>query len=142
MTTVSSTPPTTQRSTGRAYFWLGLGACLLGLALPALQISLKHLFVPWYAPALATLGALLLLVAVAQRRSVVRVIAFLLLAAFAALQWFFIVSLAKLPSYQGPAQPGEPFPAFQSTLADGRPFTQENLQDRSRRAMVFFRGRW
>jgi hypothetical protein len=142
MTTVSPTPPTTAPSTGRAYFWAGLGVCLLGLALTVAQFSLKFLFVPWYMPALASLGALLLLVSVARRRSVVRIIALLLVAALAGFQWFFLVSAMKLPAYEGPAKPGRPFPAFHATLAGGKPFTEADLQDGSRRAMVFFRGRW
>jgi hypothetical protein len=142
MTTVSSTPPTTTRSTGRAWFWAGLGACLLGLALLAVHISQKWLFMPWYTPALATLGALFVLVAVARRRSIVRVAALLLLAAFAGLQWFFFASLMRLPAYEGPARPGQPFPAFHSSFADSRPFVNADLQDGTRRALVFFRGRW
>jgi hypothetical protein len=142
MTTISPVPPATARSTGRAYFWAGLGTCLLGVALTAVQFSLKFLFVPWYMPALATLGALLLLVAVARRRSVVRIMALLLVAAFAAFQWFFLVSVMKLPAYEGPAQPGRPFPAFHATFAGDKPFTEADLRDGSQRAMVFFRGRW
>jgi hypothetical protein len=117
-------------------------ACLLGLALTAVQFSLKFLFTPWYMPALATLGALLLLVSVARRRSVVRIVALLLVAGLAGFEWFLFVSLMKLPAYEGPAQPGRPFPAFHATLADGKSFTEADLRDGSRRAMVFFRGRW
>jgi hypothetical protein len=142
MSTVSTAPPATARSQGRAYFWAGVGACLLGLALAVVQFSLKILFVPWYTPVLATLGALLLLVAVARRPSILRVVVLLLFTALAGLEWFFLVSLMKLPSYEGPAQPGRQLPAFQATLADGRPFTETDLRDGSRRVMVFFRGRW
>jgi hypothetical protein len=142
MTTAFTAPVATGRSTGRAWFWAGIGVCLLGVALFFVQFSLKLMFVPWYVPALASVGALLLLVAVARRRSIVRIATLLLLAAFAGLQWHFLVVLMKLPSYDGPAQPDKPFPAFQSTLANGKPFTEEDLQDKSRRAMVFFRGRW
>jgi hypothetical protein len=51
-------------------------------------------------------------------------------------------SLMKLPAYEGPARPGQEFPAFASTYPDGRSFTEADLRDGSRRAMVFFRGRW
>jgi hypothetical protein len=48
----------------------------------------------------------------------------------------------KLPAYEGPARPGQEFPAFASTYPDSRSFTEADLRDGSRRAMVFFRGRW
>lgn len=142
MVTVTTTPSTSQRSQGRAYFWLGIGVCLLGLALTVVQFSLKFLVVPWYVPILTTLGALLLLVAVAYRRSIPRVLALVLVVAFAGLQWYALVSLMKLPAYEGPAQTGKQLPAFHSALADGRAFTDDDLRDGSRRVLVFFRGRW
>jgi hypothetical protein len=142
MSNVATIPRATERSHGRAYVWAGVGACLLGLALTVAQFSLKYLFVPWYSPVLATLGACLLLGAVALRRSIPRVIAFVLVAACAGLQWYFLVSLMKLPAYDGPAQAGKPLPSFSATLADGRPFTEADLRDGSRRVMAFFRGRW
>ncbi len=142
MATLLMTPTAKERSRGRAYFWAGICARLLGPALVVAQFRLKHLAVPWYCPVLATLGAFLLLVAVARRRSIPRVITLLLVAVFAGLQWYFLVSLTKLPDYEGPARAEQPFPAFRSTLADGRPFTGEDLRDGSRRVLVFFRGRW
>src|SRR5262245_34270874 len=143
MSLASVSPPPTRRSTGRGYFWAGLGACVLGFGLAVAQFAwLKRQVVPWYSPALATLGALLLLVAVTRRWSIVRGIALLLVAAFAGFQWLFLVSLAKLPDYEGPARAGRPFPEFRATYADGRPFTDADLRDNSRRVMVFFRGRW
>jgi hypothetical protein len=139
MATLPATQPT---SSGRAYLWAGIGACLLGLALVALQfLGLKHLAVPWYSPALATLGALLLLAAVARRRTIPRVAALVLVAVFAGYQWYFLAVQMKLPDYAGPAR-AERFPAFHSTFATGGSFTEADLHDGSRRAMVFFRGRW
>jgi hypothetical protein len=93
MSAVSAPPHAARHSTGRAYFWGGVAAFLLGPALAVAQFSLKQLFVPWYVPALATLGAFLLLVAVARRRSVPRVLALVLVAALAGLEWYFLVSL-------------------------------------------------
>jgi hypothetical protein len=141
LTTISTTPLAAERSVGRGYFWAGLGVCLLGLVLAVIQFSLKQLFVPWYTPALATGGTLLLLVAVARRLSVVRVVALVLVAAVAALQWFVLVVLMKLPAYGGP-EAGEHLPAFRTVHADGRPFTEADLRDGSWRVLVFFRGRW
>ena len=137
-----TTPPAAGRSRGRALFWAGVAACLLGLVLAFAQFSLKIVGVPWYTPALATLGAVLLVVAVARRRTVPRVVALVLVAALAGFQWYTLGSLMKLPAYDGPAQPGRPFPAFRASHADGRPFTDADLRDGSRRVMVFFRGRW
>lgn len=139
---VSTTSPSIDRSRGRMIFWAGMGACLLGLVLAVIQFGLKLLFVPWYSPILATLGAVLLLLSVSWRRSVVRVAALVLVAVFAGLQWYFLVSMMKLPEYTGPAQPGKRLPVFQAEFANGRSFTDADLADGSRRVMTFFRGRW
>ena len=142
MGTVVTTPPVDRRSPGRAYFWVGILACLLGPVLFMAQFALKHLATPWYSPVLATLGAFLLVVALVRRRSIPRVIALVLVTAFAGLQWYFLVVLFKLPPYEGPARAGQPIPAFRSTFADGRSFTDDDLRDGSRHVLVFFRGRW
>jgi hypothetical protein len=132
-----------RRSQGRAYFWVGILACLLGPVLFFTALfGLKHLATPWYSPVLATLGVFLLVVSLVRRRSIPRVIALVLVAAFAGLQWYFLAVLFKLPAYEGPARAGQPIPAFSTTFADGRPFTEEDLRDGSRHVMVFFRGRW
>ena len=65
-----------------------------------------------------------------------------MVAAFAGFQWYFLASLVKLPDYDGPVRAGRQLPAFSTTLADGRPFTDADFRDGSRRVMVFFRGRW
>jgi hypothetical protein len=142
MAALATTPTVESRARGRGYFWAGIAACLLGPALVAAQFQLQHLIVPWYSPVLATLGVFLLLAAVFRRRSVPRLIALVLVAAFAGLQWYFLAVLMKLPEYAGPARAGEPIPAFHSTLADGQPFTEADLRDGSRHALIFFRGRW
>src|SRR5262245_17276925 len=85
----STTAPANNRSRGRAYFWAGIGACLLGLGLVVAQFSLKPLGVPWYAPILATLGVALLIVALIRRRTVSRVIALVLVTALAGYEWYF-----------------------------------------------------
>jgi hypothetical protein len=131
-----------QRSRGRGYFWAGLGVCALGLALVFVQISLHQLFVPWYSPVLATIGAFLLFLSVARRRTIPRIAGLVLVALFAGFQWYAIGILSKLPDYEGPAKVGKQLPAFQATLADGRSFTEANFHDGSRRLLVFFRGRW
>jgi hypothetical protein len=109
------TPPGKDYSCGRAYFWAGIGACLLGLGLFFVQFALKYLFVPWYSPVLASVGAGLLLAAVTGRRSIPRLTALLVVTALAALQWYFLVSMMKLPDYTGPAQAGKQLPAFNAS---------------------------
>ena len=44
------------RQSGRAYIWAGIFLCLLGPMLFAVAFASKHLAVPWYSPALATLA--------------------------------------------------------------------------------------
>ena len=139
---IPTTSAANERARGRAYFWAGIGVCLLGLALVFVQFGLKYLFVPWYSPVLATIGALLLLSSAAQRRSIPRVVVLVLVAAFAGFQWYFFASMIKLPSYAGPAQAGKQLPPFRATFADGRAFTDADLRDGSRHVLVFFRGRW
>jgi hypothetical protein len=137
-----TTAHVTSRSHGRAYFWLGIGVSLLGIALCVAQYSLKQLIVPWYLPVLGTVGAVLLLASVALRPSVVRIVVLGLLAALAGFEWYFLLSASRLPAYAGPAQTGKQFPAFATTLADGRPFTEKELQAGMPTVLVFFRGRW
>jgi hypothetical protein len=139
---IATTAPASERSRGRTYLWAGIVVSLLGLALAVAQFSLKILGVPWYSPALATLGILLLLVSLVRRTAIPRVLALVLVTTLAGLEWYTLVSLMKLPAYEGPAQPGQPLPAFRSTLADGRSFTDADLRDGSRRVLAFFRGRW
>jgi hypothetical protein len=138
-----TTPVTDDPARGRGYVWAGIAACLLGPILVVAQIiGMKYLFTPWYSPILGTLGAALLLVGLVRRWSILRLIALVLVAAFAGLQWFFLGVMLKLPEYDGPARPGDELPSFASTYADGRPFTAADLRDGTRRAIVFFRGRW
>jgi hypothetical protein len=139
---VPTTLPAVERSRGRKYLWAGIAVSLLGLVAVFAQFGLKIMGVPWYSPALATLGALLLLVAVVRRRTIPRMIALVLIAALAGFEWFVLGSLMKLPAYEGPAQAGKQFPVFHATYADGQTFTDADLRDGSRRVMVFFRGRW
>jgi hypothetical protein len=142
MGTIPTTAPAEVRSGGRGLLWAGVGLCLLGPALVAAQYNLGHVVVPWYLPALSTLGAFLLLCSLLRRLTVVRVVVLGLIAAVAAFEWFFLVSLARLPDYEGPARPGQQFPAFQTARADGSPFTDADLRDGRPSVLVFFRGRW
>jgi hypothetical protein len=137
-----ATSQVSHRSAGRALFWLGIGVSLLGIPLSMLQISLKQLFTPWYVPALTTLGVLLLAWSMARRRTVVRGVALVLFALLAGFGWYMLGWLAKLPEYTGPARPGAKLPAFETTLADGRAFTEKDLETGVPTVLTFFRGRW
>jgi hypothetical protein len=130
------------RSAGRGFFWAGLGLCVVALALVVLQYRLNYLGTPWYLPILTSVGALLLVWSIVRRGSIPRILALVALAVFAGLQWLFLTTAARLPDYAGPAQAGTPIPAFQTTLADGRPFTEQDLRDGRPSVLVFFRGRW
>jgi hypothetical protein len=122
--------------------WAGIAVGLLGIPLYAVQFSLGMLTVPWHQPVLATFGALLLLRAVARQRSITRLIALVLVAAFAGLDWYFVGSVSKLPRYEGPARVGQKMPAFRTAKADGSPFTEKDLQEGKFNVLVFNRGRW
>jgi hypothetical protein len=139
---IPTAPAATARPRGRGYFWAGIGACLLGLGLMVAQFKFKQLGTPWYCPVLATVGCYLLLVSLFQHCNVVRILALGLVTAVAGLEWYFLIELMKLPAYDGPAQPGTKVPQFASTRADGRPFTDADLHDGTRRVLTFFRGRW
>ncbi|HYV35123.1 MAG TPA: hypothetical protein VE988_05430 [Gemmataceae bacterium] len=143
MATATTTPVSTvPKSKGRGLYWLGIGACLLGIALMIGQYAMHVLIVPWYLPAFTTLGAVLLLLSWRQRTSITRIVTFGLITTLAAFQWFFFISLTQLPVYQGPAQAGKVIPAFTTTLASGGTFTDKTLQDGTPTVLVFFRGRW
>jgi hypothetical protein len=114
---------------------------VLGVAAAVIQFSLQIMKTPWYSPVLASIGAILLLVAVAKRRSIPRVIGLVLVVAFAGLQWYFLGVLMKLPDYKGP-EAGRPVPAFAATLAGGKTFQDADFRDGSRHVLVIFRGRW
>jgi hypothetical protein len=143
MATTSTVPQSAAPAAGRGYLWGGLFLAVLAIALCVVQfMALRRLVVPWHLPALTTLGAVLLLVALTRRRSVTRIVAFVLIVALAAFEWHFLLNLTTLPGYTGPAQTGQPLPAFQTRLADGSSFSDSDLRDGVPTVMVFFRGRW
>jgi hypothetical protein len=141
-TTQQITTPAVERSRGRGLLWLGILLAVLAVVASFVQVQLKFLFVPWYVPAVTTLGLVFVIASLAQRRSVTRIIFFVLIAALAGLEWYFVASLSKLPDYAGPARPGQKIPAFETTLADGRTFTDSDLRDGTSSVLTFFRGRW
>jgi len=146
METMQKSPaasPPVARSRGRLWLWLGVGVFLLGFVLYFVQaFQLKHLVTPWYMPILFTLGVLLALISVRRRPTWTRVIAFVLLALLCAAEWYFILSMSRLPEYKGPVQADKKIPAFTTTLADGSSFTEMDLKKGTPTVLVFYRGHW
>jgi hypothetical protein len=120
---------------------LGLGLAFLGFAGYVLQLSLRNLMAPWYLPIVTTLGALLLVVALWQARTVWRVLALVPVLLLAGGSWTLLLG-SRLPPYSGPVALGKPFPAFETKRADGRTFSQSDLEGDQKHILVFFRGRW
>lgn len=144
-TTQSSptTPASAARHRGRGWLWLGVGLCLISFVLYFVQtFQFKHLVTPWYLPILFTLGMLLALVSVGQRRTWGRVATSLVLALLCAGEWYFMLSMSLLPDYTGPLQIGKKIPTFTTTFADGSSFTDQDLRKGAPTALVFYRGHW
>jgi hypothetical protein len=138
-----TTSPPIARRRGRSWLWLGVGLFLLGLVLNFVQLLwMKLLVVPWYMPILATVGALSALVSIRKRPTWTRGIALVILAVLTAGEWYFLLSISRLPEYTGPVQVERPIPEFATTLADGRPFTEKDVQQGAPTVLVFYRGRW
>jgi hypothetical protein len=137
-----TTSPPMARSRGRLWLWLGVGLFLLGFALFFVQVQLKHLVVPWYMPIMATAGALCALVSIRKRPTWTRGIALVLLAVLTVGEWYFMVVVSRLPEYKGPVQVAGKVPDFTTTLADGRSFTEKDLQQGTPTVLVFYRGHW
>jgi len=137
-TTTTLAPP---RVRGRPLVALGFGLAAIGLIAYVVQLVLHSLMTPWYLPVLATLGALVLVVALWKARTVWRFLVLLLVVLFAAAAWTFLFA-ARLPAYAGPVEAGKPFPDFETERADGTPFTQCDLEGDQHSVLVFFRGRW
>jgi hypothetical protein len=138
---MSTTLPTPRRYPGRFSLWLGLAVALLGLVAYFVMLSRGDLTFPWYLPLSAVLGVLLVGFTIFRGLTVFRILAFILVVVLAGLEGFFLFA-TRLPAYTGPVAVGKPFPAFSTLRADGKPFTQANLQGEKGTVMVFFRGRW
>ena len=134
--------PTTSTPRRWPLFTGGLLLFLAGPALYAVQISLKHLWMAWYMPLLASLGVVLMIASVWQRRSVLRGVALAFFALLCGGEWYLMLVASKTPAYTGPAQPGGKLPPFASMLADGTPFTNKDVENEIRSVLVFNRGRW
>jgi hypothetical protein len=126
---------------GRLCLLLGLGLGVLGVVAFIVQTALGRLAVPWYMPALALLGAGLVLISLAEKRTIWRIAALPSLMFLAGAEWAIFYAM-RLPPYTGPITVGRPFPAFETSRADGTPLAQSDLAGEQKTVLVFFRGRW
>ncbi len=126
---------------GRRSLLLGVALAALGVFAYVLQTLLGRLTVPWYMPVLALLGVILVVVSLLERRTLGRMLSLLavLFLLGAELAMFYAV---RLPPYTGPITVGRPFPAFETSRADGTRFGQRDLVGEQNNVLVFFRGRW
>jgi hypothetical protein len=121
---------------------LGLLLVVLSILLWPVQLWAGYLFTPWYVPVLATLAAVVVLMSLWRRRTIVRGVALVVCTLLAGFLVFAFVVLARVPPYTGPLHAGKPFPAFRAVRADGASFTQDELRGGQNTFVVFFRGRW
>jgi hypothetical protein len=115
---------------------------LLGPVLYVFQLQAKILSVPWYVPTLASAGVALLVIAMLRTPTIWRGAILLLGGFLAGAEWYFLVSVSKVPAYSGPVSTEAPFPAFTTTRADGSVFDRDSLRGEQNSVLVFFRGRW
>jgi hypothetical protein len=119
----------------------GVLLALAGVAAYAGQLVAGRLFTPWYLPATGTLGVLLIVAALWQRRGILRFLALLFVVLLSAGEWSLLIG-SRLPAYSGPLAVGQPVPAFTTQRADGSTVTQRDLEGEQTSVVVFFRGRW
>jgi FtsH-binding integral membrane protein len=136
-----NSPPNAHRFRSRLCLLLGLGLAFLGVAAYLVQILMQRLMAPWYMPTMASLGVVLVIISLLERRTMWRVSALLVVVLLASVEYAFLYAL-RLPRYTGPIVVGRPFPAFETKRADGKPFTERDLAGENNNVLVFFRGRW
>ncbi|HEX5272801.1 MAG TPA: hypothetical protein VFW33_20025 [Gemmataceae bacterium] len=139
---ITSPPAAPPKVGGRPLLWLGLLAAVAGVPLYMLQLRAANLMTPWYAPALASLGAALVLLSLRRRPTVWRCAALLLAGLIAGGEWWFLASYVRLPAATGRVAAGRQLPEFAARRADGTPFTPDDLKGDKETVLVFFRGRW
>jgi len=100
------------------------------------QIWARQFSTPWYLPLSGTLSLAFLAASVWQARTLWRALALVFVLLLVSGEWAFLL-LTRLPSYDGPVRVGLPFPAFATTRADGKPFTQKDLSARQNTVLVF-----
>jgi len=132
----------TSRHPGRLHLLLGVLLAVAGVVIYYFQLSANILTTPWYMAILATGGVLFILLALARSRSIWRWTALVLCTLFAAAVWVMLLVVVNAPAYTGPVKPGQAFPAFTTTLADGSTFNEDKLKGDQNTVLVFYRGHW
>lgn len=122
-------------------FLMGVLLFLLGPAIYLVQVILGQLGMPWHVPVLAAVGVLFMTGSVLQRPGVWRSVGLVVFALLCGLEWFFVLVVAKTPPYEGP-QVSDKVPEFAATYADGRAFTNKDLEDGKPSVLLFYRGHW
>ncbi|HET6883090.1 MAG TPA: hypothetical protein VFI31_23175 [Pirellulales bacterium] len=140
MSTASSTDLSDSRA-GRRLAIAGVVVAVLGLAAYVVQIAAHRLIMPWYLPITATIGTLLIVVSLWQKRNVWRVLALMAVLLLTGAEWAFVLA-TRLPPYSGPVAVGQPFPSFTTLRVDGTKFTNADFLGDKTNVLVFFRGRW
>jgi hypothetical protein len=120
-------------------FLMGIVLFIVGPIAYFIQLRIPRFDVPWYMPILSTIGVLLMTVSAG---AVWRKIVLMLFLVLCGLEWYFMVEFAKTPVYSGPAKIGQKLPALHASFADGKDFTQGDLEKGKRSAIIFFRGKW
>ena len=122
-------------------FLVGVLLFLLGPAIYVVQVIMGQLGMPWHVPVLAAVGVLFMAGSVLQRPGVWRSVGLVVFALLCGLEWFFVLVVAKTPPYEGP-QVSDKVPVFTATYADGRAFTNKDLEDGKPTVLLFYRGHW
>ena len=140
----NATSTTNKPSIVPGRWWLVLAAALtvLPIVAYAFQFHFRYLHVPWYLPILATVAALVMVMAVRARRNWGRLLGLGFVGLLAAAEWLFLFVALALPPYTGPIAVGQPFPVFVVVRGDGSVFTQDSFKAPQDTILVFFRGRW
>lgn len=123
-------------------FAVGVLLFVLGPVGYFVMLKARYLATPWHAPVLALLGLVLMSASVRRQPGAWRIVAIVPFVLLCVLEWFFVLVAVQTPAYVGPAKPGEKLPGFTTTLADGQPFSNNDLALGKPTALVFFRGRW
>ncbi|MSU78732.1 MAG: hypothetical protein EXS16_11645 [Gemmataceae bacterium] len=141
---------TTSTSTPAPRTWplivAGTVFLVLGPVIYGTQIAMGQLVTPWYLPAFATVGVVLMMAAFVRRPGVLRGVLRGVLVALALLPtvfaWLVIAIFSRTPEYTGPARVGEKLPTFAAHYADGREFSDRVLATGRPAVLLFYRGHW
>jgi hypothetical protein len=143
MVTEFGAPSAQPAPRGWPLFLFGVLVFFAGPLTYAVQLGVLHQTVmPWANIVLPSVGVLIMALSLVRRFSIWRTLGFVFFLVLAALQWVFLLVMAKTPLYTGPAQPGSELPAFATKFADGRSFSNNDLGANDNTIFLFFRGHW